>query len=158
MRAGRGVLVSRDGEVEPATPAALTKHLASNGLILTHAPFVWRRLGARPPQRTSKLYDLAELFAFAHPARFATPTTLGIAHELGLEAGPTLEDEAALTHVIADRLLADIAALKGDVVALILHIDEFEQQLFALDDFAFGESDHHALVIAGRSEAVNAGN
>ncbi|MFZ1988265.1 MAG: ATP-dependent DNA helicase [Alphaproteobacteria bacterium] len=114
VRAGRSVLVSRDGEVEPATPAAINKHLAADGLIVTHAPFVWRRMGARPPQRSARLYDLAELYAFAHPARFATPTSRGIAHELGLLAGPTLEDEAALTHRIADRLLADIAALQGD--------------------------------------------
>ncbi|HXZ68460.1 MAG TPA: ATP-dependent DNA helicase, partial [Alphaproteobacteria bacterium] len=114
FRAGRGVLVSRDGEVEPATLAGINKRLGADGLIVTHAPFVWRRLGARPPQRTSKLYDLAELFAFTHPASFATPTTRGIAHEIALQAGPMLEDEAALTHSIADRLLADIAALKGD--------------------------------------------
>ncbi len=114
VRAGRGVLLSRDGEIESATSAAITKHLAADGLIVTHAPFVWRRLGARPPQRTQRLYDLAELYAFAHPARFATPTARGLAMSLDFTAGPTLEDEAALMHKVGGPLLGEIAALQGD--------------------------------------------
>ena len=95
-KAGRGVLVSRDGEIEEATPASLTARLAGAGLLVVHAPFVWRRLGARPPPRSARLYDLAELFAFVRPAAFATPTARGLAAALGLKSGASVEDEAAL--------------------------------------------------------------
>ena len=36
------------------------------------------------------------------------------------------------------------STFKGDVVALILDIDQFQQQRFTLDRLAVGEEDHHA--------------
>jgi hypothetical protein len=53
---------------------------------------------------------------------------------------------------------AKLAPFERDIVALILNIDEFEQYRIAVDDFALAHVDHHALVVAGRSEAVDAGD
>ena len=42
---------------------------------------------------------------------------------------------------------AELAALEGDVVALVLDVDELQEQLVAVDDLALGEVDHHPLVV-----------
>jgi ATP-dependent DNA helicase DinG len=111
VRAGRGLLVSRDGEFCEAGPDPLARALSGQGLLLVHAPFLSRRLGQ---SLRGKIFDLAELFAFIHPASFATPTAQGLADALGLGTAPTLDDEAALLHRLADRLLADLAAAPPD--------------------------------------------
>ena len=57
-----------------------------------------------------------------------------------------------------DRVAADaeLAALEGHVVALVLDVHELEQQVVAVDGFSLGEVDHHPLVVGGRAEAVDA--
>src|SRR5262245_66264498 len=72
---------------------ALT-HLIREPHLLCHAAFVIERLGiaAEAPRaivrqaREQKHFDIAELFAFVCPARFATPTPKGLARSLHLDA------------------------------------------------------------------------
>src|SRR5262249_11060266 len=64
-----------------------------------------------------------------------------------LVGGPDLND------VAAD---AELAALEGNVVALILDVHQAQQQLVAVDGLTLDDADHHGLVIAGRTEAVDA--
>jgi ATP-dependent DNA helicase DinG len=112
VRAGRGVLVSRAGEIADASPHALDATLRGPGLLLVHAPFLSRRLGVR---LHGAIFDLAELFAFVHPARFATPTPQGLAAALGISgAAVTVEDEALLLHRLSDRLLTDLGGAEGE--------------------------------------------
>src|ERR1700720_350965 len=73
--------------------------------LLVHAPATWRRLGLRPLPS----YDLLELFAFALPARPASPTPRGLALALDLEP-PAAGLEAAA------------AALPGFVQALLARL------------------------------------
>src|SRR5262245_18938365 len=92
---------------------ALT-HLIREPHILCHAAFVIERLGfaAEAPRaiirqaREQKHFDLAELFAFDCPARFATPTPKGLARSLHLDAS---SDEVELLSGIARELLAKLA-------------------------------------------------
>jgi len=63
---------------------------AESPMIMLNAPLVGQRLGY--PELSG--LDLLELFAFAHPARFAVPTPGGLARALGLPA-PRDDGEAA---------------------------------------------------------------
>ena len=56
--------------------------------------------------REQRHFDVAELFAFVCPARFATPTPAGLARSLALE--PDDSDAETLT-LIADDLLQRLA-------------------------------------------------
>ncbi len=69
--------------------------------LLLNAPLVAARLGYG---ELSGL-DLLELFAFVHPARFAVPSSAGLADALGLPAPTPGADEAAFLAIAADRLL-----------------------------------------------------
>ena len=93
---------------------ALT-HLIREPHLLCHSAFVIERLGfaAEAPRtvirqaREQKHVDVAELFAFVCPARFATPTPKGIARALGLDVEM---EETELLRAIADDLIARLTS------------------------------------------------
>jgi ATP-dependent DNA helicase DinG len=93
---------------------ALT-HLIREPHLLCHSAFVIERLGfaAEAPRavirqaREQKHVDVAELFAFVCPARFATPTPKGIARALGLDIEM---EETELLRAIADDLIIRLAS------------------------------------------------
>ncbi len=93
---------------------ALT-HLIREPHLLCHSAFVIERLGfaAEAPRavirqaREQKHVDVAELFAFVCPARFATPTPKGIARALGLDVEM---EETELLRAIADDLIAKLTS------------------------------------------------
>src|SRR5688572_7863841 len=93
---------------------ALT-HLIREPHLLCHSAFVIERLGfaAEAPRaiirqaREQKHFDVAELFAFVCPARFATPTPKGLARSLHLD--PALEETQMLS-AIAQELLTKLAS------------------------------------------------
>src|SRR5205814_2195515 len=66
-----------------------------------------------------------------------------------LRSGPNLD------HVAAD---SELAAGNGHVVALVLNVYQAKEEIVALDNLAFFEVDHHALVIAGRAQPIDAGD
>ncbi len=91
QRTGRGNAIAQAGE---------------SGVILLNAPLVAQRLGY--PELAG--LDLLELFAFVHPARFVVPTVKGLAEATGV-APPVDEAGAAATLiVIANVLVARMAA------------------------------------------------
>ncbi|MFZ5672035.1 MAG: ATP-dependent DNA helicase [Pseudomonadota bacterium] len=93
---------------------ALT-HLIREPHLLCHSAFVIERLGfaAEAPRavirqaREQKHVDVAELFAFVCPARFATPTPKGLARALGLDIRM---EETELLRAIADNLIGRLAS------------------------------------------------
>jgi ATP-dependent DNA helicase DinG len=93
-----------DGEIEELSHehAALR---AADGAMFCHARFTARRLGLdRLPG-----YDLLDLFAFVHPARFCLPTVRGLARRLQLPQPSDLAAECVAIVRIADQLLRDLA-------------------------------------------------
>ena len=95
-------------------PAQALERLAAAPHLICHSAFLIERLGVAAQAsrsliraaRDQRHYDVAELFAFTCPARFATPTPLGLARSLALEPG--IDDEATL-RLIADDLLSRLA-------------------------------------------------
>lgn len=91
------------------------KALTRQPHLLCHAAYVIDRLGFVAgaerglvrQAREVRHFDVAELFAFAAPAQFATPTPQGLARALGLTAE---DDPIALLRRIADTLLTRLAS------------------------------------------------
>jgi ATP-dependent DNA helicase DinG len=104
---------SADGAVSLAPAAALTR-LAAGPHLLCHAAFIADRLalaGDAPralarAAREQRHYDIAELFAFVCPARFAIPTPQGLARSLGLNPAG---DDIAMLKDVADHLIGRLA-------------------------------------------------
>lgn len=99
-------LVDADGETRTLSlgEAALLARQAPP--LVCHARVAARRLGCE----TFPAYDLLELFAFVHPARFCAPTPQGLARALELPVPHGAESEALTLHRAAWKLLADVAA------------------------------------------------
>ena len=80
---------------EPMEPAHALASLAERPHLICHSAFFIERLGvaAQAPRtmvraaREQRHFDVAELFAFVCPARFATPTPVGFARSLTRELG-----------------------------------------------------------------------
>ena len=110
VMSGMGAIIS--GE-RIAAGEALTR-LAQQPHLVCHAAFLVERLGlaaganraAIRAAREQRHCDVAELFAFVCPARFATPTPAGLARSLALQ--PDDSDAETLT-LIADDLLQRLA-------------------------------------------------
>ena len=88
--------------------------LAAEPHLLCHSAFIAERLGQVAgahraeirAAREQKHLDVAELFAFVCPARFATPTPSGLARSLALEPAAS---ETETLQLVADDLLARLA-------------------------------------------------
>ncbi|EKE78301.1 ATP-dependent DNA helicase [Oceanibaculum indicum] len=97
--------IDSDGEIETLSLAEAAKRVVLEPPILCHARATAERLG----QQGFAAYDLLELFAFVHPARFCLPTPRGLIAALELPAPGDLAGQAAGLIAAAQRLLADLA-------------------------------------------------
>jgi ATP-dependent DNA helicase DinG len=95
---------------EPMEPAHALERLAAAPHLICHSAFLIERLGVAAQAsraqiraaREQRHFDVAELFAFTCPARFATPTPSGLARSLALEPG---KNDSETLQLIADDLL-----------------------------------------------------
>jgi ATP-dependent DNA helicase DinG len=94
-----------DGEIERIRPQEAGRRVAARAPLLVHMPATARRLGRGP----FAAYDLLELFAFVHPARFCLPTPRGVIEATGLPAPANAEGEALGLLQASHRLLAALA-------------------------------------------------
>lgn len=101
-----GVRLTADGELLEVAASALPALLDGPPLILAHARSVARKAG----RDSVRAFDVLELFAFVHPARFCRPTPRGLAEALGLGDPHGLEDQAVALRRAAERLLRDLTA------------------------------------------------
>ena len=100
---------------EPMEPAHALASLAARPHLICHSAFFIERLGvaAQAPRasvraaREQRHFDVAELFAFVCPARFATPTPIGFARSLALDPG---DDDEETVRLIAEDLLNRLAS------------------------------------------------
>ncbi|MCB1378601.1 MAG: ATP-dependent DNA helicase [Alphaproteobacteria bacterium] len=106
VSSGMGAIISG----ETFEPGEALSRLALRPHLVCHAGFLIERLGlasgaARATVRSAREqshFDVAELFAFVCPARFATPTPAGLARSLALDLSTTGED--TLRSVVSDLL------------------------------------------------------
>ncbi|MDF2765234.1 MAG: helicase, partial [Rhodospirillales bacterium] len=91
-----------DGEIDRVRPEEAARRVAARAPLLVHMPATARRLGRGP----FVAYDLLELFAFVHPARFCLPTPRGVIQAVGLPAPADAEGEVLGLLQATQRLLA----------------------------------------------------
>ncbi len=73
-------------------------------VLVCHAPYTKNRLG----YDEFYCFDVLELFAFVHPAKFCVPTPVGLARALGLSVPETFEDSPIVLIEITRALLTDL--------------------------------------------------
>ncbi len=95
-----------DGEILTPSNIELTKLISQHMPIVCHAPFVAQQLSMTP----FIAYDILELFAFVHPARFCLPSIGGVVAELSLHDLPisSAEEQSIATLETVQRLLDDL--------------------------------------------------
>jgi ATP-dependent DNA helicase DinG len=115
---GVAACVSAPGnEAVSVAPEDVLRHLASVPHLVCHAPFLVRRMGfiARAENATQRAalaprhLDIAELFAFVNPARFALPTPAGIAHAVHIPQSEAGMDPSRLLRRSAMAMFAMLA-------------------------------------------------
>ena len=100
------IWIESDGEVEQIQFSVLnTRLISGQSPFVCHAPSVARKLQIKP----FSSYDLLELFAFIHPAKFCLPTPGGLATALNLEIPLNSEGEALLLFDAAAVLLSSLS-------------------------------------------------
>ena len=102
----RLIWISTDGEICTLDQEAIAVELAKGPVLLCHRRWSEARAGSE----ISNFLDIMELYAFIRPARFALPTPIGLAQQLGLARPQSGEDMASLLPQIAFLLLDELAA------------------------------------------------
>lgn len=115
--AGGAVRLVAGGSVETLSRSDAAALFRSTPHLVCHTGFTARRLGlSEPGRRATGLpphLDVAEFFAFVHPARPIIPSPAGLARALGLPPPLTGKDQIATIIEAATRLIGDLAALTG---------------------------------------------
>lgn len=97
-------ILTADGEMKSIShdQARLTLH--KQAALVCHAPYTRTKL------KIDELYgfDVLELFAFVHPAKFCVPTPNGLCRALGIATPDSLEDAPLALIDIARTLLGDL--------------------------------------------------
>jgi len=102
---GRGAyLLTTDGELQTLTKERAAQITHKTPVMACHLPYTAARLGAEHLFG----FDILELFAFVHPARFTVPTPAGIAKTLGIAAPKEAEDYPLTLMECAKALLMDL--------------------------------------------------
>lgn len=100
----KAYILTPDGELQTPKKHKAQQYLHKKPVIACHMPYTCKRLGVEDLFG----FDLLELFAFVHPAKFCVPTPFGLAQALGLTL-PTDEEDYPFTLLeCTQALLADL--------------------------------------------------
>lgn len=100
----QSVLLTADGEVKTMPNDQVRMILHKKEALVCYAPFTCQKLGLEE----CVTFDVLELFAFVHPARFCLPTPQGLCHALGLDVPNDSEDIPFALFDVAGALLRDL--------------------------------------------------
>ena len=141
------VWLTPDGEVEGLDLAEAARRVGEGAVpMICHGRAAARRLDTAP----FAAFDVLELYAFAHPARFCLPTARGLAEALGLPLPGTLEEEAASLYAVAHALLTRLADTGNPPTADALPI----ARAMALGGWPWGSAVVAALAAGKGTEAA----
>ena len=104
INARQAVLLTTDGEIQDISHAQAGQTLHKQPAMLCHAPYLRQHLNTQE----LNAFDLLELFAFVHPAKFCVPTPVGLATALGVNAPTSFEDYPLTLLECAKALLSDL--------------------------------------------------
>jgi ATP-dependent DNA helicase DinG len=104
VSAGKAHLLMPDGEMKTLPLAQTQTLIHKKPVLVCHAPYMCRKLGVDD----ILAFDVLELFAFVHPARFCVPTPTGLAKTLGLNIPNDAEDYPLTLVQVMQALLSDL--------------------------------------------------
>ncbi len=104
VNAENGVLFTSDGELISLPHKDISPLIANKAIMVCHAPYTKKRLGFEG----FFTFDVLELFAFTHPARFCVPTPVGLCKALDIPTPDNFEDHPFALMDIARTLLKDL--------------------------------------------------
>lgn len=105
IKAHHALLMTTDGEIKTLSHDAAAQILHRHPVLVCHGPYTRSKLGKSCDFLP---YDILELFAFTHPAKFTTPTIHGVCKAIGMTVPETDEDLPMALFEIARNLLADL--------------------------------------------------
>lgn len=97
-------MLTDEGELQTLSHTDAQPLIHNKNVLVCHAPYTKNRLGFDE----FYCFDVLELFAFVHPAKFCVPTPVGLAHTLGLSVPETFEDSPIVLIEITRALLTDL--------------------------------------------------
>ncbi|MGN7438700.1 MAG: ATP-dependent DNA helicase [Alcanivorax sp.] len=98
------VMLTTDGEIQTLSHAELRSEIQNKAVMVCHAPYTKSRL----KYEEFFTFDVLELFAFVHPARFCVPTPVGLCTALGCDVPKDFEDYPFALMDVARALLTDL--------------------------------------------------
>jgi ATP-dependent DNA helicase DinG len=104
VSAREAYILSPDGEIMVMPHDQAREEIKHKCAFVCHAPYTRHKLGSNE----WAAFDLLELFAFVHPAKFCVPTPHGLAVALGISVPEHLEDYPFTLIEAAQALLSDI--------------------------------------------------
>lgn len=104
VNAREAALLMPDGELKIVSHNQARMMVHKQPVLVCHAPFTRSRLGGEE----FFAFDVLELFAFVHPAKFCVPTPHGLAKYLGLSLPTQLDDYPFSIFESAQALLTDL--------------------------------------------------
>jgi len=102
--AQESVILTADGELQTLPHNEAAGLIKNTAVMVCHAPYTKNRLGFEE----FFTFDILELFAFVHPARFCVPTPVGLCRALNCDVPKDFEDYPFALMDIARALLTDL--------------------------------------------------
>ncbi|NCO04372.1 MAG: ATP-dependent DNA helicase [Alphaproteobacteria bacterium] len=102
--ARQAYLMTVDGELQTLSKDRAAQMVHKKPILACHMPYTCARLGAEDLIG----FDILELFAFVHPAKFTVPTPTGLCKSLGLPTPTSTEDYPYTLMECAKALLSDL--------------------------------------------------
>ena len=118
INARQAAMLTTDGEIRILKHDQAAQELNKQSVLLCHAPYTTQTLNLKDINP----FDLLELFAFVHPAKFCVPTPVGLATALGLSPPTSFDDYPFTLMECAKALLSDLRADIWQAKANPLHI------------------------------------
>ena len=118
VNARQAAMLTTDGEIRVLNHEQASQIIHGKPVLLCHAPYTCNTLGAKDINE----FDLLELFAFVHPAKFCVPTPVGLSKALGLSPPTSFDDYPFTLMECAKALLEDLRVDPWQAKANPLHI------------------------------------
>ncbi|MCI5060757.1 MAG: ATP-dependent DNA helicase [Alphaproteobacteria bacterium] len=101
-------ILSTHGEIQTLPHKEACDLIKDKTVLVCHAPYTAKQLGLK----TLPSFDLLELFAFVHPAKFCVPTPTGLAKALGITPPPDFE---SVPLSMLDSMKALLSDIRNDI-------------------------------------------
>ncbi len=104
VNAREAAILTTDGEMKTISHQQALQITHDKPVLLCHAPYMSVQMNTD----NIMAYDVLELFAFVHPAKFCVPTVTGLTRALGLSAPTDFESQIMSLIEITQALLSDL--------------------------------------------------